>query len=154
MPNPLLDADNILGVGAFITTIGGLVWGVVKWVGAGDKAVADALAVQRVEDMKTVEAQRLDDIAIHAGAHALLDQRIANVEHKANNERMRTDAIEKIGEGHTGRIIRLEGAVQNIEKGVERIEDGQKEARRDAKERFDELAKSIREIREVKPKRD
>lgn len=61
----------------------------------------------------------------------------------------RIDHIEQMRTADVERIVKLESAVQSFEKAIERVERGQDKLADIIADRFDTLAESIREIRNV-----
>lgn len=120
----ILEACGILA--ALSAGLGGPI-AVVKWVGGAiDRRVADT--------------------------EGKLNNRIDNQAHKIANHASRLDAIEREHQKHIERTVRLETNLQNLEKGVLRIEHTlEKMDAENAKGRA-EIIESLRELRSVSPK--
>ena len=85
----------------------------------------------------------------------IMEQEMKPISHKMANASMRIDGLDKKVDDNDNRLVRLEMAVGNIEKGQQRIETEVRDAREKIETRldrkFDQLSASIREIREVSP---
>ena len=104
---------------------------------------------RRTADLKTINDQRIDDTKIHNGAHALQDARFNAVEQKAVAQASNIVSLSTISNDNAMRVARLEIGFENFEKGQTRIEHSQEIIKAEMKSNFQELAKSIREIRNV-----
>ena len=123
----------------------GIILGVVATVGC----VIRWLNGRRSADLQSINDQRIDDIRIHEGSHALQNVRFSAVEQKAISHDSALDRVAIVVNDNAIRVARLEIAVDNFEKGQIRIEHGQELIKAELKSNFQELAKSIREIRNM-----
>jgi len=76
----------------------------------------------------------------------------ADLAHRVKNQASRIDALEHHRTSDIERVVKLEAAVQSFDRAIERVERGQEKLSDTLNDRFDMLAESIREIRNVSPK--
>ena len=129
----------------FYPVLSGIVIGVVALLGFGIKWMNS----KQSDALQTINAQRVDDIKIHDGTHALQDARFITVEHKALASEHAITALTAVSSDHAMRVARLETSVDNFKEGQVRIERGQESIKSEMKDNFNQLAASIREIRRV-----
>ncbi len=88
---------------------------------------------------------KLDALASkHDHFETVVGDKIDDVKHGLKNQAMRIDAVEHMRIGDVERIVKLESAVQAIDKAVERVERGQDKLASMMTDRFDTLAEALR----------
>ncbi|WP_336869497.1 hypothetical protein [Sphingomonas sanguinis] len=75
---------------------------------------------------------------------ALLADKHDDLKHQIKNQTARIDAVEHLRTADVERIVKLESAVQAIDKAMERVERGQDKLTDIVNDRFDTLADAIR----------
>lgn len=80
----------------------------------------------------------------HEAFVAAIGEKHDDLKHQIKNQTTRIDAIEHLRIGDVERIVKLESAVQAIDKAVERVERGQEKLTDIVNDRFDTLAEAIR----------
>ncbi|WP_294281302.1 hypothetical protein [uncultured Sphingomonas sp.] len=75
---------------------------------------------------------------------ALLADKHDDLKHQIKNQTARIDAVEHLQTADVERIVKLESAVQAIDKAMERVERGQDKLTDIVNDRFDTLADAIR----------
>lgn len=77
----------------------------------------------------------------------IVEREIASIAHKVANNHMRIDALEKKDDDKEVRLIRVEIAIDNMEKGLQRVEAEVKDSRLHIEQKldkkFDTLSKLI-----------
>lgn len=76
----------------------------------------------------------------------------ADLKHSVKNQTMRIDGLEHQRVSDVERIVKLESALQSVDRSIERVERGQDKLDKTINDRFDVLSESIREIRTVAPR--
>lgn len=66
-----------------------------------------------------------------------------NLDHKVRNTISRVDALEHIRQSDVERIVKLETALQGVERSMERLEKGQDKLSDTINDRFDQLVDRI-----------
>ena len=89
---------------------------------------------------------------VHKPVHDSIDKELSefriNLEHKTS----RIEQMERSRIADVERIVKLETNITNIEKGQARIETSIEKMMNVHQSNFDQLATSIRELRDVRPK--
>lgn len=129
-PNPLMSMDTWMPFLLFIAAVGGVLTVFGKHISS------------KITDFKEV----------HKPVHDSIDKELSefriNLEHKTS----RIEQMERSRIADVERIVKLETNITNIEKGQARIETSIEKMMNVHQNNFDQLATSIRELRDVRPK--
>lgn len=128
--NPLMDGANWSGLFTLLAGIA-LIMGLVT---------------------KYITGKFADYKEVHKPVHDGVDRELATINHKLNNERSRTDQLERSRQADVERIVRLETNFHAIEKGQERIEHAIDQMKDENAAGRAEIIQSLREMskRELK----
>ena len=129
--NPLMDASNWLPLFTLLAGIALIMGFVTRYI------------TGKFADYKEV----------HKPIHDGLERELAAINHKLNNERTRTDQLERSRQADVERIVRLETNFHAIEKGQERIEHAIDQMKEENAAGRAEIIQSRREMskRELRP---
>lgn len=101
---------------------------------------------------KHISGKIADYKEVHKPVHDAIDKSLSELRLGLEHKGTRLDQMERSRQADVERIVKLETNITNIEKGQTRIEASIDKMMNAHQSNFDQLAQSIRELRDVKPK--